>query len=110
MDRAAAAIVSSACEPAPCRVRIASAKRLMRCRPDRFGRGRPDRHAPSSQPRPSRGWRIEYGTVTGGLMKRISPAMVRTYFEDITGKYQRESPSRGMPSSVTSCAVCNPSI
>jgi hypothetical protein len=34
-------------------------------------------------------WRVEGGTVTGGLIKRVSPAMVHTYFEYITGEYPR---------------------
>jgi integrase len=34
-------------------------------------------------------WRIDDGTVTGGLVKRVSPAMVHTYFEYITGEYPR---------------------
>jgi integrase len=34
-------------------------------------------------------WRVEGGTVTGGLVKRVSPAMVHTYFEYLTGEYPR---------------------
>lgn len=34
-------------------------------------------------------WRIEHGTVTGGLIKRVSPAMVHTYFDYITTEYPR---------------------
>jgi integrase len=34
-------------------------------------------------------WRVEGGTVTGGLVKRVSPAMVHTYFDYITGEYPR---------------------
>jgi len=34
-------------------------------------------------------WGIEDGTVTGGLIKRVSPAMVRTYFDYLTGEYPR---------------------
>ena len=34
-------------------------------------------------------WRIEDGTVTGGLIKRVSPAMVHTYFDYVTGEYRR---------------------
>jgi integrase len=34
-------------------------------------------------------WRIEGGTVTGGLVKRASPAMVHAYFDYITGEYPR---------------------
>jgi integrase len=32
-------------------------------------------------------WRIEGGTVTGGLIRRVSPAMVHTYFEYMTSEY-----------------------
>ena len=34
-------------------------------------------------------WRVEHGTVTGGLIKRVSPAMVHTYFDYITSEYPR---------------------
>src|SRR6266704_1595279 len=34
-------------------------------------------------------WRSERGTVTGGLVKRVSPAMVHAYFEYVTGEYPR---------------------
>ncbi|MFG2563091.1 tyrosine-type recombinase/integrase [Streptomyces sp. NPDC048496] len=34
-------------------------------------------------------WRVENGTVTGGLIKRVSPAMVHTYFEYMTTEYPR---------------------
>jgi integrase len=34
-------------------------------------------------------WRVERGTVTGGLIKRVSPAMVHSYFEYITTEYPR---------------------
>ena len=34
-------------------------------------------------------WRVEGGTVTGGLVKRVSPAMVHVYFEYVTGEYPR---------------------
>ncbi len=37
-------------------------------------------------------WRVEHGTVTGGLIKRVSPAMVHAYFEYLTGgEYPREA-------------------
>ena len=36
-------------------------------------------------------WRIEDGTVTGGLVKRVSPAMVHTYFDYLTGEYPRDA-------------------
>ena len=32
-------------------------------------------------------WRIEDGIVTGGLIKRVSPAMIHTYFDYITIEY-----------------------
>jgi integrase len=32
-------------------------------------------------------WRVEDGTVTGGLVKRVSPAMVHAYFGYMTGEY-----------------------
>src|SRR5258706_477753 len=32
-------------------------------------------------------WRVEHGTVTGGLIRRVSPAMIHSYFEYITGEY-----------------------
>ncbi len=34
-------------------------------------------------------WRVEHGIVTGGLIKRVSPAMVHAYFEDVTTEYPR---------------------
>lgn len=34
-------------------------------------------------------WKAEGGTVTGGLVKRVSPAMVHAYFEYMTGEYPR---------------------
>ena len=34
-------------------------------------------------------WRVEGGTVTGGLIKRVSPAMVHTYFDYLTSEYPR---------------------
>ncbi|MGH3406790.1 MAG: tyrosine-type recombinase/integrase [Streptosporangiaceae bacterium] len=34
-------------------------------------------------------WAIEDGTITGGLIKRVSPAMIHTYFEYMTGEYPR---------------------
>ena len=40
-------------------------------------------------------WRCEDGTITGGLIKRVSPAMVHTYFDYITTEYPR-SASHGM--------------
>jgi hypothetical protein len=35
--------------------------------------------------------KTEGGTVTGGLVKRVSPAMVHAYFEYMTGEYPGES-------------------
>ena len=35
-------------------------------------------------------WRVEDGTVTGGLVKRVSPAMVHTYFDYMTSEYPRD--------------------
>ena len=32
-------------------------------------------------------WRVENGTVTGGLIKRASPAMIHAYFEYLTTEY-----------------------
>ena len=34
-------------------------------------------------------WKTEGGTVTGGLVKRVSPAMVHAYFEYMTSEYPR---------------------
>ena len=36
-------------------------------------------------------WELTDGTVTGGLIKRVSPAMVHTYFEYITTEYPRSA-------------------
>jgi len=36
-------------------------------------------------------WRTDHGTVTGGLVKRVSPAMVHAYFEYMTSEYPGES-------------------
>jgi integrase len=42
-------------------------------------------------------WRVEGGTVTGGLIKRVSPAMVHTYFEYLTSsEYPRGTVGHGM--------------
>jgi integrase len=41
-------------------------------------------------------WRIEDGAVTGGLIKRVSPAMIHTYFDYITTEYPRGSTDHGM--------------
>lgn len=53
-------------------------------------------------------WSVENGVVTGGLIKRVSPNMVHTYFEYITSEYPKEAghgmllvqlhgPQRGLP-------------
>lgn len=53
-------------------------------------------------------WWVRDGVVTGGLIKRVSPAMVSTYFEYLTGEYtaagdhgmlliQLSGPGRGRP-------------
>ena len=36
-------------------------------------------------------WRLEHGTITGGLIKRVSPAMVHTYFDYLTSEYPRDA-------------------
>jgi integrase len=36
-------------------------------------------------------WRVEAGTLSGGLIKRVSPAMVHTYFEYMTSEYPRRA-------------------
>jgi len=36
-------------------------------------------------------WRTGHGTVTGGLIKRVSPAMVHAYFEYVTSEYPRRA-------------------
>jgi integrase len=36
-------------------------------------------------------WRAEGGAVVGGLVKRVSPAMVHAYFEYMTSEYPREA-------------------
>jgi integrase len=36
-------------------------------------------------------WRVENGTVTGGLIKRASPAMIHAYFEYLTTEYPAEA-------------------
>ncbi|MEV1173597.1 tyrosine-type recombinase/integrase [Nonomuraea sp. NPDC049784] len=41
-------------------------------------------------------WRLEDGTVTGGLIKRVSPAMVHTYFDYMTTEYPRGRARHGM--------------
>ena len=41
-------------------------------------------------------WRVEDGTVTAGLIKRVSPAMIHTYFDYITTEYPRGATDHGM--------------
>jgi integrase len=41
-------------------------------------------------------WRVEDGAVTGGLIKRVSPAMVHTYFDYVTSEYPRGTAAHGM--------------
>ncbi|MDT5054601.1 MAG: hypothetical protein QOF66_2967 [Mycobacterium sp.] len=57
-------------------------------------------HRPSNpnraQAKTKHPWRIEDGVVTGGLIKRVSPAMIHTYFDYITTEYPRASTDHGM--------------
>ena len=41
-------------------------------------------------------WRVLGGTVTGGLIKRVSPAMVHDYFDYMTTEYPRSTVTHGM--------------
>jgi len=41
-------------------------------------------------------WQVEAGTVRGGLIKRVSPAMVHTYFDYLTHEYPRDLAGHGM--------------
>lgn len=34
-------------------------------------------------------WVVEAGTVSGGMVRRVSPAMIHTYFEYMTTEYPR---------------------
>ncbi len=36
-------------------------------------------------------WRVENGVVTGGLIKRASPAMIHAYFEYVTTEYPADA-------------------
>lgn len=45
----------------------------------------PNRAAAKTKP----DWRIEDGVVRGGLIKRVSPAMIHSYFEYVTTEYPR---------------------
>ncbi len=40
-------------------------------------------------------WSVEHGVVTGGLIKRVSPHMIHTYFEYLTCEYPKD-PGHGM--------------
>ncbi|MFE2940754.1 tyrosine-type recombinase/integrase [Streptomyces sp. NPDC059255] len=53
-------------------------------------------------------WALEDGVIRGGLIKRVSPAMIHSYFEYMTGEYPRDAahgmllvqqhrPGRGLP-------------
>jgi len=48
-------------------------------------------------------WRVEHGIVTGGLIKRVSPAMVHTYFEYVTTEYPRGAGHGGASASSGDC-------
>ncbi|MEV0052457.1 tyrosine-type recombinase/integrase [Saccharopolyspora shandongensis] len=41
-------------------------------------------------------WSIENGTVTGGLIKRVSPAMIHTYFDYMTRERRAAEPTHQM--------------
>ncbi|HEY5842221.1 MAG TPA: tyrosine-type recombinase/integrase [Mycobacterium sp.] len=41
-------------------------------------------------------WRVDHGTVCGGLVKRVSPAMIHTYFDYLTTEYPRDTTDHGM--------------
>jgi Phage integrase family len=41
-------------------------------------------------------WRVDDGAVVGGLIKRVSPAMVHTYFDYITTEYRCAAADHGM--------------
>ncbi len=41
-------------------------------------------------------WRIEQDIVTGGLIKRVSPAMIHSYFDYMTREYPRDRVGHGM--------------
>jgi hypothetical protein len=45
-------------------------------------------------------WRVEDDTVTGGLIKRVSPAMIHTYFDYITTDTRAAAP-------ITGCCWCS---
>jgi len=41
-------------------------------------------------------WQVEDGTVCGGLLRRVSPTMIHTYFDYLTGEYPRQQAGHGM--------------
>ena len=41
-------------------------------------------------------WSVEDGTVTGGLIKRVSPAMIHAYFDYLTGERRQVRAGHGM--------------
>ena len=49
--------------------------------------GNPNGAAAKTKP----SWAIEDGTIAGGLIKRVSPAMIHTYFEYMTSEYPRSA-------------------
>ena len=54
--------------------------------------GNPNRAAARTKP----DWLVTGGVVTGGLVRRASPAMVHSYFEYLTGEYPRPGTGHGM--------------
>jgi len=54
--------------------------------------GNPNR----AEAKTKRPWRVESGMVTGGLIKRVSPAMVHSYFDYVTGEYPPGGTGHGM--------------
>ena len=54
--------------------------------------GNPNHAAAKTKP----DWLVTGGVVTGGLIKRVSPAMVHSYFEYLTSEYPRAGTGHGM--------------
>jgi len=54
--------------------------------------GNPNRAAAKTKP----DWLVKDGVVTGGMVKRVSPAMVHSYFEYLTSEYPRAGAGHGM--------------
>jgi Phage integrase family len=54
--------------------------------------GNPNRAAAKTKP----DWAVAGGVVTGGMVKRVSPAMVHSYFEYVTSEYPRAGTGHGM--------------